>query len=110
MVELVKAISIAELEISNRYDEPKHNPFFDRFDENLLGPEDLAMFPSYLVCLGDGVDTVSAQASVLEVLCSGLPIKIVAQSNDILEDLLFAAEANVVWCEGPAIGQHGPGT
>lgn len=91
MAALVKAISIAELEIGNRYDESKHNLFFDRFDENLLGPEDMAMFPSYLVCLGDETDTASGRATLLEVLCSGLPIKIVAQSHNILQDISIAS-------------------
>jgi hypothetical protein len=91
MAALVKAISIAELEIGNRYDESKHNPFFDHFDEILLGPQDIAMFPSYLVCLANKTDTASGRAAVLEVLCCGLPIKIVAQSDDILNDISIAS-------------------
>ena len=87
MTGLIKAIAIAELEIANRYDEPRHDAFFRRFDETSLGPEDLAMFPSYLVCLAGGVGSAAEQAALFEVLCAGLPIKIVAQSDDILEDL-----------------------
>lgn len=91
MSELVKAISIAELEIENRYDERRHDAFFGRFDETLLGPEDLAMFPSYLVCLACGVNSASEQTALFELLRAGLPIKIVAQSDDILEDLPIEA-------------------
>ena len=91
MTRLVKAISIAELEIENRYDERRHDAFFERFDDTMLGPEDLAMFPSYLVCLAEGVNSAAEQAALFELLCAGLPIKIVVQSNDILEDLTIGS-------------------
>jgi hypothetical protein len=91
MAALVKAISIAELEIRNRYDESKHDQFIDRFGENQLEPRDIAMFPSYLVCLGDETGSATEVATILEVLCSGIPIKIVAQSNKIIEDVSIAS-------------------
>lgn len=87
MVGLIKAMSIAELEIGNRYREPAHDPFFRRFDETFVQPDDLALFPSYLVCLRNGRDARAEKAKVAEVLSSGLPIKVVNQSDDILEDL-----------------------
>lgn len=87
MVELIKAMSIAELEIENRYRESTHDPFFRRFDEKIVQPDDLALFPSYLVCLRDGRDARAEKAKVAEVLSSGLPIKVLNQSDDILEDL-----------------------
>ncbi len=86
MANLVKAISIAELEIENRYDESQHDKYFDHFGENSLGPDDLAMFPSYLVCINDRVASANTQADILETISSGLPFKIMAQSNDILDD------------------------
>ena len=87
MVELIKAMSIAELEIENRYRESTHDPFFRRFDEKSVQPDDLALFPSYLVCLRNGRDARAEKANVAEVLSSGLPIKVLNQSDDILEDL-----------------------
>ena len=51
LVELVKAIAIAELESEDRYREPEHDVFFRHFDETRLQPEDLAHLPPYLVCL-----------------------------------------------------------
>jgi hypothetical protein len=84
MVELIKAISVAELEIQNRYRDSKHDAVFERFDESALSPGDLALFPSYLVCLGNqGFDSAET-ARVLEVLTSELPIKILVQTDDIL--------------------------
>jgi len=83
---LVKAIGIAELEIENRYDEAQHDFFFSQFDEDQLGPGDLKLFPSYLVCLQDGDDAANQQAG-FELLRSGLPFKIVVLSNSIIGDL-----------------------
>jgi ferredoxin len=90
MVELVKAITIAELELDNRYRESAHESFFDGFDQNLLRPEDVALFPSYLVCMRDGAFDTGEQTQLIEILSSGLPIKVLLQSHDILEDLPVA--------------------
>lgn len=87
MIELIKAMSIAELEIENRYRESAHDPFFRRFDERSLEPDDLLLFPSYLVCLGERLDDMAERATLMEVLSSGLPIKVVVQNDDILEEL-----------------------
>ncbi|MFQ5774071.1 MAG: ferredoxin [Kiloniellaceae bacterium] len=91
IVELIKAIAIAELEIENRYKEATHDPFFSRFDENALAPGDLAPFPSYLVCLRDRACDAAEKATLIEVLSSGLPVKVLVQSDDILEELSVAA-------------------
>jgi hypothetical protein len=91
MAALVKAITIAELELENRYRESAHDPFFDRFDENSLTPDDLALFPSYLVCVRNGDYSASEQTTLVEALSSGLPIKVLVQSDDILEDLPVSA-------------------
>lgn len=84
MASLVKAISVAQLEIENRYDETRHDEFFNGFDESRLGPGDMELFPSYLLCLNSTEET--DQAAILEVLRLGLPFKIVAQTDDILFD------------------------
>ncbi|MGF1761227.1 ferredoxin [Photobacterium sagamiensis] len=86
MAMLVKAISIAELEIENRYDESQHDSFYRRFDQNQLGPEELAQFPSYLVVLEDEVDAAD-QHAVIYILRSGLPFKIIVQTENILGEL-----------------------
>ncbi len=91
IVELIKAMSIAKLEIENRYKDTAHDPFFKRFDEGFLGADDLKMFPSYLVCLGEGLDDRTEKATLAEVLSSGLPIKVLVQNDDILEDLPIAS-------------------
>jgi hypothetical protein len=91
MVELIKAMSIAGLEIENRYKEKVHDPFFKRFDEGRLGADDVEMFPTYLVCLANGFDERGEKAALAEVLSSGLPIKVLVQNDDILEDPTIAS-------------------
>jgi len=86
MIDLVKAMTIARLEIEGRYKEETHDPFFRRFDERFLEPDDLARFPSYLVCLRNGADAKAEKAMLAEVLSSGLPMKVLVQSDDILEE------------------------
>ena len=85
MVNVVRAISIAELEIDNRYDAPQHDSFYNHFGENQLGPKDLALFPSYLVCLQDGDDAANSQA-LFDILRAGLPFKIVVQADNLVGD------------------------
>jgi hypothetical protein len=91
MAALVKAITIAELELENRYRESAHDPFFGRFDGNSLTPDDLALFPSYLVCVRNGDSDAGEQTTLVEALSSGLPMKTLVQSDDILEDLPVSA-------------------
>ncbi len=83
-VGLLKAISIAELEVENRYDEARHDPYFDDFTEASLQAEDLGILPAYLILLRTG-DTVE-RAQAMEALASGLPLKVLVQSDDILAD------------------------
>ncbi len=50
LAEVVKAISIAELESDGAYVE-EHDAFFAHFDERALSADDIALFPDYLVCV-----------------------------------------------------------
>ncbi|MDT8321173.1 MAG: hypothetical protein RQ826_11665 [Xanthomonadales bacterium] len=86
MAELVKAISISELEIENRYAEETHDPWFARFNPEMLGPDDLALFPSYLVVMEKTADDVASRQELLSILQAGLPFKILARSADPLGD------------------------
>jgi ferredoxin len=86
MVDFIEAVSIAELEIRNKYRPDLHDPFFERFDESELTAEDLALFPSYLVCLRDGKSDAAEMVRALEALASGFPVKVMIQTDDILGD------------------------
>ncbi len=103
MADLVKAMTVASLEIEGRYKDSTHDPFFDRFDERFLEPGDLASFPAYLVCLRGGADLRAEMAPLTEILSSGLPIKVLVQNDDILEEMSIAAEQFSLGVQGSQI-------
>jgi hypothetical protein len=84
MLEFVKALTIAELEIENKYHPALHDPVFEHFDESDLSTEQIALLPSSLVCLRDGRSDNTETVQAFEALASGLPIKILIQTDDIL--------------------------
>ena len=86
LVELVKALSIAELEAQGRYVESEHDAFFAGFDENALTPDDLALFPDYLVCMDTGHAGAAQGSLVLDVLASDLPVKVLVETEDVLDE------------------------
>ena len=91
MAALVRAMTIADLEVQGRYVEAKHDALFDGWGPDSLGPQDLARFPDYLVCRTAGRERkggAAARALLLKVLSSGAPIRIVVESGTLLEDSL----------------------
>ena len=86
LIELAKAIAIAELEIDGQYSESKHDALFEQFGANGLDPQDLAPFPDYLVCVNAGKLQAQEHAQLMEILSSSLPIKVLLQIDDILEE------------------------
>lgn len=85
LIELAKAIAIAELEIDGQYSEAKHAPLFEQFGANGLDPQELAPFPDYLVCINAERLEAVEHSQLMEILSSGLPIKVLLQIDDILE-------------------------
>jgi ferredoxin len=86
LVELVKAIAIAELEARGGYDEADHDPFFERYDEQALTADDLAQFPDYLVCIPSDRNGAPENAAMMEMLSAGMPVKVLVQHGDLLEE------------------------
>jgi len=84
MLDFVKVLTIAELEIQNKYRTALHDPVFAHFDESDLSEDQLALFPSYLVCLRDGRTDPAETLRAFETLASGLPVKVLVQTDDIL--------------------------
>ncbi|MGO9973337.1 MAG: hypothetical protein ACLP01_11115 [Solirubrobacteraceae bacterium] len=80
LVEFVKAMSIAELEADGRYVPAEHEVLFEQFDEDSLASEDLALFPDYLVCVG-----ADQSAAVLELLASDAPVKVLVETEELLD-------------------------
>jgi len=86
LIELARAIAVAELEIDGQYSESKHDALFEQFGGNGLDPQDLAPFPDYLVCVNAGKMHAVEHAQLMEILSSSLPIKVLLQIDDILEE------------------------
>ena len=86
LTEVVKAIAIAELEAKGAYVEADHDAFFERYDENALTADDLALFPNYLVCIPAGRNDAPENAGLIEMLSSGLPVKVLVLQTDLLEE------------------------
>jgi hypothetical protein len=93
---LVKAMAIAELEIEGSYVEATHDPFFADFDESSVGGKDLGLFPDYLVCIRSENLHDPENAELMEILASEMPIKIVAQVSDVLEEAALRARRTLV--------------
>ena len=86
MTELAKAIAIAELEIKGEYKDAAHDDYFASYGSDGLHPEELAPFPDYLVCLDVAAQDAVESAALLELLSAGLPMKVLVQTDDILEE------------------------
>jgi hypothetical protein len=84
LLELLKALQVAELEAEGSYLEELHDPIFAAMDEEGLTALDLQFFPDYLVCLGRRED--GEPARLAEMLSSGVPLKVVVQVEDLLEE------------------------
>lgn len=86
LLALAKAICIGELEISGQYSEPKHDELFSQFGANGLDPLDQARFPDYLVCINAAKMDAAEQVQLMKILSSDLPVKVLLQIDDILEE------------------------
>ena len=91
LAEVVKAIAIAELESDGRYVEREHDAFFDDFDAHALSADDLALFPDYLVCIPAGRNDAPENAGLMDLLSAGLPVKVLVESGDLLEEAAAGA-------------------
>ena len=96
IIEFVKALVIAELEIEGRYVEATHDPFFADFDESSVGARDLNLFPDYLVSIGSECLHNPENAGLMEILASEMPIKVVVQISDVLEEPALRAHLGPV--------------
>ena len=83
LVELAKSLAVAELEVAGVYDEGRHDAFFAQSDADtpVFDDDDLASFPDYFV-LVDAADMDQTEpAAIIDVLSSGLPMKVLFQAD-----------------------------
>lgn len=85
LVELAKALVVAELEIEGEYNPERHDAMFDGYGATGLDARELAPFPDYLVCVG-GKLGAQEHGRLMEALACGWPIKVLLQVDDLHED------------------------
>ncbi|MDP1900301.1 MAG: hypothetical protein Q8K96_07590 [Rubrivivax sp.] len=86
VAELIKAIALAELEVVGHYVEAEHDAVFERYDAHSLTADDLAVMPDYLVCIPAARNEAPENAPLLDMLSSGMPVKVLVQVSDLLEE------------------------
>ena len=86
LAEVVKAIAVAELESAGAYVDAQHDAFFAHFDERALSPDDIALFPDYLVCIPPERADAPENTGMMEMLSAGLPVKVLIEATDLLEE------------------------
>jgi ferredoxin len=85
-VDLLKAVAIAELEVRGAYVEAEHDPVFEAFGAASLTADDFATLPASLVCIPPEQNAAPQNAALLDMLSSGLPVKVLVQVSDLLEE------------------------
>ena len=93
-MELAKSIAVAELEVEGEYREDKHDALFKDFGEGNLGQEELSHFPDYLVCVSAARLQAAETDRLMEMLSAGLPVKILVQTDDLLEESTIARDGH----------------
>ena len=83
LADVVKAISIAELEADGAYVEARHDAFFAHFDDRALSVDDIALFPDYLVCVPPDKADAPENAGMMDMLSAGLPVKVLIEATDL---------------------------
>jgi hypothetical protein len=84
LVDVAKAMAIAELEVGGLYKESTHDDFFAQFGAENLDPRDLDFFPDYLICLRAWELQPADGDAVLEAASAGMRAKVLIQFDDIL--------------------------
>lgn len=92
LVDVARAMAMAELEIAGDYREDRHDVFFDEYGADGLAPDDLALFADYLVCIKASSMDAQEQAALMELISSGLPVKVMIQTDDVLETAIHTPD------------------
>jgi len=85
MASLARALAIGALEAEGEYNEARHDAIFADFGTDGLGAEELARFPDFFVCLNETALNAPENQALAEMLSSGLPVKVLMQTDDLLE-------------------------
>ncbi len=101
MVTLVRAVRIARLEVENRYQEGRHDAFFEAFGPDHLTPEERRALPPLMVYLDGDSMTETDRCTLLDILASDLPIKVLLEVTRVPGGVLPAPGPTAVsgWLE-----------
>ncbi len=91
LVELFRALRIARLEVENRYDEARHDSFFEAFGVDQLTPEELRGLPPLFVHLDTDALDAENRTALIEILSSDLPIKVLVELRTIPDGIPMTA-------------------
>jgi hypothetical protein len=83
LVDLARAVVIAELEIEGEYSAERHDAMFEGYGATGLDPQELAAYPDYLVCLNAATLSAQEHGRLMDALASGWPIKVLLQIDDL---------------------------
>ena len=86
LVALAKAMAIAELEVPGALCRSRTRPVLRGFRRERADRQDLARFPDYLVCIPPDRNDAPENANLMEMLSVGLPVKVLVQIDDLLEE------------------------
>jgi ferredoxin len=100
MIELAKAMAMARLETEGEYSEARHDAFFAEFGVNGLDPEDLVLFPDYLICLRAADLAGTDSDLLLQAFVAGMPTKVVVQTDDLFEPSPIGSELQISGLRG----------
>jgi len=100
---LARNLAMARLEVDGEYDESRHDALFQQIRQAPLSAEELARFPDYLVCLRDGDLDAQGRGELTEALCCGMPVKVLVQSDDIVEEAIVGEGLAAVGARADAV-------
>jgi len=109
LVQLAKALVIAELEIEGEYNPARHDAMFEGYGATGLEPQELAMFPDYLVCLSAAKLGAQEHGRLMEALSCGWPIKVLLQIDDLHDQVAGGDAAFATGLRGSQVATQAMG-
>lgn len=123
MTEAFRALRIAALEAHGMYDPTQHDAFFETFDWRQWDNSEFALCPPFIVLVQPRNGFAEVVGSLLQLLCSGKPIKIVILQRRLIDglhetgreavlkssvsvDLLFMLFRQVYFLQSSVAGTH----
>lgn len=83
LIAFFRAIRIGRLEVEHRYDEQKHNEFFEDFSSLYLTEEEWACFPPILLYFKASEIKHTDKSDLVDLLSSKMPIKVLLTVDDL---------------------------